>query len=39
MVKKFPSTLEDLKFRREHVPKQEELFFKMVDLLDDSWYV
>ena len=39
MVIKYPSTVEDLKFRREHIPKQEELFFTMVDALNDSWYV
>ena len=39
MVKKFPPTIKDLKLRRERVPKQEELFFNMVDALDDSWYV
>jgi hypothetical protein len=39
MVKKYPPTLEELKRRRMNVPQQEELFFNIVDALDDNWYV
>jgi len=38
MVNKFPSTLKDLKTRRENLPYQEEEFYTLLDALDNNWY-
>ena len=39
MVKKYPTTIEELKQRREAVPKSEVKFFELVNVLSDDWYV
>ena len=39
MVHKFPATLEDLRRRSETTPTSEIKFFKLVNTLNDDWYV
>lgn len=38
MVKKYPPTLEELKRTRDHVPKSEQKFYEILDVLDDDWH-
>ncbi len=39
MVVKYPPTLELLKKSRVNIPESEQIFFDIVDCLDDNWHV
>ncbi len=39
MVKKFPSTENDLRLKRPDVPRSEMIFYEIIDDLSDNWVV